>query len=107
MDATQLQQLATHSMAIGHIVSRPVAEYVAKHQDPTESDLYDYQGEDISLGIWVAESPLNATMQWISSKHLTNKGDCAHPSFWMAGECVVTLFCRGLHDKLLRHAAFI
>lgn len=34
----------------GHVVSRPVAEYVSKYQDA----LFEYQGEDVSLGIWLA-----------------------------------------------------
>ena len=33
----------------GHVVSRPIVEYVSKYQD----SLFDYQGEDVSLGIWV------------------------------------------------------
>ena len=33
----------------GHVVSRPIAEYVSTYQD----SLFDYQGEDVSLGIWV------------------------------------------------------
>jgi hypothetical protein len=33
----------------GHLVSRPIAEYISQYQD----SLFDYQGEDVSLGIWV------------------------------------------------------
>ena len=65
----------------GHIVSRPVAEYIVEHQD----ELYNYQGEDVSLGIWMDESPLHASMQWITSKHVANKGDCMDPNHWMIG----------------------
>jgi hypothetical protein len=32
----------------GHLVSRPVAEYVSTHQDA----LFEYQSEDVSIGIW-------------------------------------------------------
>ena len=39
----------------GHVVSRPIAEYVAEHKDK----LFEYQGEDTSLGIWLNESTLN------------------------------------------------
>lgn len=39
----------------GHAVSRPIAEYVAMHKDV----LFEYQGEDTSLGIWLNESSLN------------------------------------------------
>lgn len=31
----------------GHVVSRPIAEYVSMYQDL----LFDYQGEDVSLGM--------------------------------------------------------
>ena len=33
----------------GYLVSRPIAEYISQYQD----SLFDYQGEDASLGIWV------------------------------------------------------
>ena len=39
----------------GHVVSRPIAEYVAMNK----YHLFEYQGEDTSLGIWLNESPLN------------------------------------------------
>ena len=40
--------------AAGHMVSRPIAEYIDKHQ----ATLHDYQGEDVSIGIWLDESLL-------------------------------------------------
>jgi hypothetical protein len=39
----------------GHLVSRPIAEYISQYQD----SLFDYQGEDVSLGIWVKVMNLN------------------------------------------------
>lgn len=44
----------------GHIVSRPIAGYVAEHRE----DLFEYQGEDTSLGIWIDKSPLKKATVW-------------------------------------------
>ncbi|GMI50592.1 hypothetical protein TeGR_g1022, partial [Tetraparma gracilis] len=30
-------------------------------------DLFEYQGEDTSLGIWLDESPLNGTVKFVTS----------------------------------------
>jgi hypothetical protein len=51
----------------GHAVSRPVAKYVADNRDR----LFEYQGEDSSLGIWVRESPFFRKMKWMTSKRFT------------------------------------
>jgi len=57
----------------GHIVSRPVAEYVSENSE----ELYEYQGEDVSLGIWLDESPLKNKVKWIrGNRFMTNKEDC-------------------------------
>jgi hypothetical protein len=39
----------------GHMISRYLAEYIVVHS----SELFNYQGEDVSLGIWAAESPMD------------------------------------------------
>ena len=78
----------------GHVVSRPVAEYVVRHQQ----SLYDYQGEDISLGIWIDESPLNESMRWITSEHVTNDGNCENSSFWMAGHKISPQSMKQCHE---------
>ena len=38
---------------LGHMISRPFAEYLASHNNK----LVNYQGEDCSLGIWADEAP--------------------------------------------------
>merc|ERR1712062_636526 len=38
----------------GHVVSRNLAQYVVDNKE----NLFDYGGEDTSLGIWVHESPM-------------------------------------------------
>lgn len=53
----------------GHVVSRPVADYLARQRN-----LIYYQGEDTSLGIWLDESPLN--VWWIHSPYFQNHGLC-------------------------------
>lgn len=47
----------------GYVMSRPIADYLASSSSP--SSLYYYQGEDVSLGIWLYQSPLDIT--WIDS----------------------------------------
>jgi hypothetical protein len=65
--------------SIGHVVSRPVAQYIIEHK----KTLFEYQGEDISIGIWMNESPLDVI--WVTSKHFTNHGKCSDTSKWVIG----------------------
>lgn len=44
----------------GYVMSRGVIDYIA-----SEQSIYYYQGEDVSLGLWLYESPLDVT--WIDS----------------------------------------
>ena len=67
--------------SFGHVVSRPVAEYVVTHKDA----LFNYQGEDISLAIWLDESPLKNQIVWKTTKHFANHGNCEDPNLWMIG----------------------
>ena len=72
--------------SFGHVVSRPVAEYVATHKDT----LFNYQGEDVSVGIWLDESPLKDQVVWKSTTHFANHGDCKDPNLWMIGHNIKT-----------------
>mmetsp|Transcript_12893 Transcript_12893/g.37834 ORF Transcript_12893/g.37834 Transcript_12893/m.37834 type:complete len:238 (+) Transcript_12893:681-1394(+) len=57
----------------GHSVSRPIAEFVTENMD----SLFNYQGEDTSLGIWLDESHLKKEVQWIASTHfISNHQNC-------------------------------
>ncbi len=67
--------------AYGHVVSRPVARYVADNADV----LFNYQGEDTSLGIWLQQSPISEQVQWKTTKHATNKGDCMNKRLFLIG----------------------
>lgn len=64
--------------AQGHIVSRCVASKIVSY------DGFEYQGEDVSLGIWIDEIKLN--VEWHHSPQtFTNKGDCHDKSKSMIG----------------------
>ena len=59
----------------GHIVGRAIAEYVACNQD----ELINYQGEDVSLGIWIDESPFKMHVQWHTHRKMisdSSEADC-------------------------------
>ena len=66
----------------GHIVSRRVAQYVVENS-PT---LHRYQGEDVSLGIWLHEWKQSVTYIQASSM-ITNDGVvvCGTPRYMMIG----------------------
>merc|ERR1712224_315455 len=40
--------------SVGHVVSRGIAQFVVDRSDT----LFNYQGEDVSIGIWLDESPI-------------------------------------------------
>ena len=65
----------------GHIVSRSVAQYIADHSD----SLLTYQQEDVSLGMWMAESPL--AVQWNNSLHMVAQegGNCLDTTKFLIG----------------------
>jgi hypothetical protein len=58
--------------AAGHAVSRPVAEYISKNRET----LHNYQGEDVSIGIWLDESPMKDNVDWQNSKLLQMENGC-------------------------------
>ena len=65
----------------GHVVNRPVAHWIVNNQN----DLINYQGEDVSVGIWLDASPFKKSIQWVHSKHSANHGDCFNTGLWMIG----------------------
>jgi len=58
----------------GYLVSRAVAEYIAKEKGRLETM---YQGEDTSLGIWLENA--SAAVHWVHSPFFVNHGDCRLP----------------------------
>ena len=65
----------------GHVVSRPVAQYVADHQQ----ELVEHQGEDTTLGIWLDESPLKEKVVWINKEAFANEGNCHNSTLLVIG----------------------
>ena len=67
--------------SVGHVVSRNVASYIVENSDR----LFNYQGEDVSIGIWLKESHLHSQVKWVTSKHMTNHGNCKDTNMWVIG----------------------
>ena len=67
--------------SVGHVVSRPVADYIKRNAN----NLFNYQGEDVSMGIWMDESPMRSNITWVNSKHMSNHGRCTDKSIWVIG----------------------
>lgn len=65
--------------SVGHVVSKSVATYIADNSEK----LFNYQGEDVSIGIWLNESPLK--VKWVTSKRMTNHGNCKDTGMWVIG----------------------
>ena len=62
----------------GHAVSRRVAEYISTNQDW----LFDYQGEDVSLGIWLKDYP---EAKFEETKVMSNGGSCLNSKVLLVG----------------------
>jgi hypothetical protein len=70
----------------GHAVTRPVVEYISKRQHL----LFDYQGEDASLGIWlrgfVGPDAFRDSSSSSSESHaMVNDGNCFEPGHYVIG----------------------
>ena len=67
----------------GHAVSRPVFKYVVENSDL----LFDYQGEDVSLGIWLADTKIgNSPITFVdASKQMKNDQECLDPHHLVVG----------------------
>ena len=55
----------------GYVMSRPVTDYIA-----SQPSLYYYQGEDVSLGLWLYESPLDMT--WMNVPYFALDRNTTH-----------------------------
>ena len=60
--------------SFGHIVSRKVSEFINYNFD----DLFEYQGEDTSLGIWIDESEesFKSSVKWLGCDVCVHSGHC-------------------------------
>ena len=82
--------------SVGHAVSRPVAEYVAEYKDT----LFNYQGEDVSIGIWLDESPLKEKVVWITSRNFSNNGNCKDANYVMIGHNINAVKMKACNQHL-------
>ena len=78
----------------GHIISRNLAEYIVENDEK----LFEYQGEDTSLGIWLNEAPVEIKQQLLI-QDLPSMGNrlrapgglmrsCVNPSYHVIGHKV-------------------
>ena len=57
----------------GYIISRDIAEYFAEYQN----ELHEYQGEDVSVGIWLSESLFRNEITFVNLRQsFVNNGYC-------------------------------
>mmetsp|Transcript_13612 Transcript_13612/g.20720 ORF Transcript_13612/g.20720 Transcript_13612/m.20720 type:complete len:372 (-) Transcript_13612:78-1193(-) len=82
--------------ASGHVVSRPIAEFISRNK----SSLYEYQGEDTSMAIWLDESPLKKNVDWRKSQAFAFHGDCYDPEFLVIGHELVPDKMRLCYENL-------
>ena len=66
--------------SFGHAVSLPVFQHIAEHQ----GGLFDYQGEDTSLGIWLSQSKAIA-VEFHQTNTMKNNGVCKDRSVFIVG----------------------
>lgn len=81
----------------GHAVSRPIAEYIS------QKTLIKYQGDDVSLGIWLNESGLNKSIVHSSRFAFSHKGNCLDRNAYISGHGMTPetmRFCWGMGDEL-------
>jgi len=79
----------------GWIMSRQVAAHLALHA----RHLFDYQGEDVSVGIWLDESSIAGRVQWISSPNMRGDGNCLAPGALVVGHQLSPEHIRQCWDK--------
>jgi hypothetical protein len=76
--------------SFGHVVTRPIFEYVATHKEM----LFNYQGEDASLGIWIKQSPRfldnndENVVKYIKSPVMAGDGNCLARDKYVVGHDV-------------------
>lgn len=76
-------------------MSRQVAAHLALHA----RHLFDYQGEDVSVGIWLDESSIAGRVQWISSPNMRGDGNCLAPGALVVGHQLSPEHIRQCWDK--------
>ena len=66
--------------SFGYVVNRKWAEYVAS--DEKIDNLYEYQGEDTSTGIWMDEAPIEIReeIRYVFTWYFQNNRNCTDPN---------------------------
>ena len=69
--------------AAGHIISRPLAQYLVDNSEK----LIRYALEDASIGIWLSEAPFRDEVNFVDNKLQTMIGfsACIDPKFMVIG----------------------
>ena len=81
----------------GHVISRPIAQYVSDNKDM----LFNAQGEDVALGIWLHGMSINHAVQYKSDKvFLGHSGDCYDQSALVIGHQVSLPKMRDCYAKM-------
>jgi len=81
----------------GHAVSRDLATYVSLHKN----SLFEYQGEDVSMGIWISQGAIQ--VDFIASPAFEgHDGNCENTSKAVIGHDISPekmVSCKGLRDR--------
>jgi hypothetical protein len=77
----------------GHAVSRPAVEYVVANKD----SLFEYQGEDTSLGIWLDKAGFE--VKWLTTPVFDNSRRCLSNKYYVIGHGIGPEQMRKCHTK--------
>jgi len=76
-----------------HIVSRSLATYVAN------TKLAMYQGEDVSMGVWMKEAPFTTTLLPEKERIITHNGNCRDPRAVLVGHDITPTRMRQCYQQ--------
>ena len=82
----------------GHFVSRPLAQYIVDNKE----SLFEYGGEDTSLGIWVNESPMKKERRVKYHKSvpvMTNGKNCMVEKYMVIGHSLTDFDIKKCHEN--------
>lgn len=72
----------------GHVVSRPIAAYISENRNT----LFNAQGEDVALGIWMHGAPFQKSINWVKSdKFIPHSGNCKDRNALVVGHQISPL----------------
>ena len=87
----------------GYSVTRPIAQFISDERP----DLFEYQGEDTSLGIWLDEGRLKNKVKFVTSKRFAGslhwEGKCGDKSAFFIGHNILPETMRACY-KLMDEA---